>query len=37
MTDHIDDDTVPKKVPSFACTLFAEQAGGYFTTAPNSW
>ncbi len=33
MTEHIDDNTVPKEIPSFAHSLFVEQAGGGFTTA----
>ncbi len=33
MMEHIDDDTVPKKLPSFAHFLFVKQADGGFTTA----
>ncbi len=33
MTEDIDDDTVPKEIPSFAGTLFVKQSGGGFTTA----
>jgi hypothetical protein len=33
MMEHINDNTVPKEIPSFACTLFVEQADISFTTA----
>ncbi len=29
----MEDDTVPKEVPAFACTLFVKQPGGGFTNA----
>jgi hypothetical protein len=34
MTKHIKDDTAPKEVPAFACTLFVNQPGSGFTKAP---
>jgi hypothetical protein len=34
MTKHIKNNTVPKEVPTFACTFFVEQPGGGFTNAP---
>jgi hypothetical protein len=34
MTEHMEDNTVLKEVPAFACTLFVEQPGGYFTNSP---
>jgi hypothetical protein len=33
MTKHFKDNTVPKEVPAFACTLFVKQPGGGFTNA----
>jgi hypothetical protein len=34
MNDHIEDDIIPKEIPSFACTMFVEQASGIVASAP---
>jgi hypothetical protein len=34
MVDHIDDNSVPKEVPTFAKSLFVEQTSGRFAIAP---
>jgi hypothetical protein len=34
MNDQIEDDTVPKEIPSFARTMFMEQASGIVPIAP---
>jgi hypothetical protein len=34
ITEHINDNTIPKEIPSIAHTLFVEQAGSVFTILP---
>jgi hypothetical protein len=33
MNDHIEDDIIPKEIPSFACTMFVEPASGIVAAA----